>query len=116
MLFFIHRQQKALEIGRAHEYNHASIRVVWGHAPLPPPRKLDKIASETIATTLMGTSIIHTAFDSLGHRLGQGINLVPGVSVSFVLAYSPILSQFESRLKMQTLTHLAGWCGLREAD
>ena len=32
-----------------------------------------------LATTLMRTFIVHTALDSLGHRLGQGIILVPGL-------------------------------------
>ena len=38
-----HRWQKELEIGEAHDYNHAATRGVWGHAPPETFSELDAL-------------------------------------------------------------------------
>ena len=87
---------------------------------VPGFRSAGHIFEPKLATALTRTSIVHTALDSLGHRLSQGTASFPGLLFLLSSLILPILSQSESRLNTQTLTHLefACWpvCGLREAD
>ena len=73
-----------------------TMQQVGGSGGMPPRRffiiRCSKIASETIfgpklATALTRASVVHTTLDSLGHQLCQGISLVHGASISFILAH-----------------------------
>ena len=41
----MHKQQKALEIGGSHDYNHAATRGFWGHASSEIFSELDALRS-----------------------------------------------------------------------